>query len=125
MGPKPSEQTRFVVLSCEAAAIAVGALTRVIVVVETRDGPGSLAGLLETLAERGAGLVRLECRPGIVTWSYRFVLEFEQYFTPRGAMLLYSALGNATRGYRVIGAYPVPMPEARVNMVLRGTARAT
>ena len=98
-------QTRFVVLSREAAPLKTGVPTRMMVLLTTANVPGALSKVLVPLAERGINLTKIESRPTGEPWTYRFFLELEHSGASRDAEDALEAVRQAARSVRIIGAY--------------------
>jgi len=80
---RSDNQTRFLVIRRtdtdaipeESARPDAGWKTAVLV--ETENRPGALVAVLLPLAREGVNLSKLESRPGVTPWNYRFFLELE------------------------------------------------
>lgn len=73
--------------------------------VETENRPGALVDILLPLSREGVNLTKLESRPGLTPWSYRFFLEFEGGpEEPRTARAL-EAVEEHAHSVRVLGTF--------------------
>ncbi|MBW3628394.1 MAG: prephenate dehydratase [Gemmatimonadetes bacterium] len=112
-------QTRFLVVSRAENAERVvpsadamrGDTRKTALLIETKNVPGALVRVLLPFADRGYNLTKLESRPGIVPWSYRFFIEVE---ADTSDAELGAAIGEArefTSLFRVLGSFPRWMGE--------------
>ena len=73
---------------------------------ETANAPGALLRLLRPFADRGVNLSKLESRPDVEPWSYRFFIELDGAAdAPEVRQALEEAEESATV-LRVLGSYP-------------------
>jgi prephenate dehydratase len=115
---RSDNQTRFLVIRrTDADPLPEEALRedggwKTAVLVETENRPGSLVEVLLPLANEGVNLSKLESRPGITPWSYRFFLELEG--DPRGKAVsrAMSDVTRVARTVRVLGSFH-PWPAAK------------
>jgi prephenate dehydratase len=98
--------TRFVDLAPGAPAAEPDA-DKSSICFSTAHRPGALALALTELGLRGANLTRIESRPGISAWSYRFYVDLLHEPGPDG-----------------VGRILEPMPAAMKDLVRLGTYRA-
>jgi prephenate dehydratase len=108
---RSDNQTRFLVirrtdtdpLPEEATRPDAGWKTAVLV--ETENRPGALVAVLLPLAREGVNLSKLESRPGLTPWSYRFFLELEG--DPRGEAVgrAMAEVAKVARTVRVLGSF--------------------
>jgi prephenate dehydratase len=108
---RSDNQTRFLVirrkdgppLPGEDARADAGWKTALLV--ETENRPGALVDILQPLAEGGVNLTKLESRPGITPWSYRFFLEFEGSPSPDAVERALQQVRARAQSVRVLGTY--------------------
>lgn len=71
--------------------------------VELEHKPGSLAGVLNSLAATGANMTKIESRPiGETPWHYRFFIDLE---TSTGPEPIEAALRVYSRNFKLLGRY--------------------
>lgn len=73
--------------------------------VETENRPGSLVEILLPFSEEGVNLSKLESRPGVTPWSYRFVLELEGIPHDDAVERAMAKTRERARSVRVIGSF--------------------
>jgi chorismate mutase/prephenate dehydratase len=99
--------TRFVVVAGEPRQCDPSVPCMTSVVFATRHEKGALASCLDTLAEHGINLTKLESRPQPnKPWQYYFYVDFEgSTAEPRTAEALES-LKRTARFVKILGSYP-------------------
>jgi prephenate dehydratase len=102
---RPDNQTRFLAIAREPARLAAGAPARTAVLLTTANVPGALLGVLMPLAEQGMNLSKLESRPALEPWSYRFFLEMEHAADDPAAAAAIAEIGRRARSLRVLGTF--------------------
>lgn len=108
---RSDNQTRFVVIRREESAPLPGEARRkdlgwkTALLVETENRPGALVDILLPLSEGRVNLTKLESRPGVSPWSYRFFLEFEGDAEDQGASRALDLLRERARSVRVLGTF--------------------
>lgn len=102
---RPDNQTRFLVLSREAAPLPRGVPARTLIAATAKNEPGSLLRLLTPIAERGLNMVKLESRPTGEPWTYRFLVEFEHASDDPAAVEALKHVRREAASCRVIGTY--------------------
>ena len=108
---RSDNQTRFLVIRREETepfpeeSLRPDSGWKTAVLVETENRPGSLVEVLLPLANEGVNLSKLESRPGVTPWSYRFFLELEG--DPRGKAVsrAMSDVTRVARTVRVLGSF--------------------
>jgi prephenate dehydratase len=116
---RSDNQTRFLVIRradtdpLPEEAVRPDAGWKTAVLVETENRPGALVAVLLPLAREGVNLSKLESRPGITPWSYRFFLELEG--DPHGEAVgrAMAEVAKVARTVRVLGSFH-PWREAQV-----------
>jgi prephenate dehydratase len=76
------------------------------VLLETANSPGALVRALQSFADRGINLSKLESRPAEVPWTYRFFLEFDTEAETEAAQAALADLATHATSVRVLGSYP-------------------
>jgi prephenate dehydratase len=107
-------QTRFLVVSLpEKAERAVpseaasrGETRKTALLVETKNVPGALVRVLLPFADRGYNLTKIESRPGVVPWSYRFFIEVEADTSDAEVGAAIDEAREYTSLFRVLGSFP-------------------
>jgi prephenate dehydratase len=104
---RADNQTRFFIVTQTGKRRRVrgrGATAKTALILEADDRPGALVELLQPLADRGMNLTKLESRPGVTPWTYRFFVEFEAGNAReiRGAL---TAIRERARTCRVLGSF--------------------
>jgi prephenate dehydratase len=95
--------TRFLAITrADAASPLPGADGRCILVAETDNRPGALLDLLTPFARSGINLTKLESRPGVEPWTYRFIIELEG---ASGAERAIAEARTAARSLRTLGVF--------------------
>jgi prephenate dehydratase len=108
---RSDNQTRFLVVRRSEAdplpeeALRADSGWKTAVLVEAENRPGSLVAVLLPLAREGVNLSKLESRPGVTPWSYRFFLELEG--DPRGEAVARAMadVAKVARTVRVLGSF--------------------
>ncbi len=108
---RSDNQTRFLVIRLNGSAALPEESHRsesgwkTAVLVETENRPGSLVDVLQPFAREGVNLSKLESRPGITPWSYRFFLELEG--DPRGDAVARAMadVAKVAHTVRVLGSF--------------------
>lgn len=111
---RPDNQTRFLVVrSAEGAAspsdagiIRRGGRPKLLLLVETRNEPGALVGVLRPFADRRINLSNLEARPGGEPWSYRFFIEVEAARDDELTRAALAEVRERAESIRVLGGFP-------------------
>jgi prephenate dehydratase len=107
---RPDNQTRFAVVTRPdgppAPEARRGGPRKSFLVLETEDRPGALVRVLAPFAEAGVNLSKLESRPGVRPWSYRFFLEVEADQDEPAARDAFERCREAAIGVKVLGSYP-------------------
>ena len=104
-------QTRFLVIRQEGTDPLPGEDARVehgwktALLVETENRPGSLVEILLSLSKEGVNLSKLESRPGVTPWSYRFVLEFEGSPADGATERAMSEVRERAHSVRILGSF--------------------
>jgi prephenate dehydratase len=106
-------QTRFLVVSrpenaesVVPAAAARGDTRKTALLVETKNVPGALVRILLPFAERGYNLTKIESRPGVVPWSYRFFIEVEADTSDAELGKAIEEAREFASLFRVLGSFP-------------------
>lgn len=73
--------------------------------VETENRPGSLVEILLPFSAEGVNLSKLESRPGVTPWTYRFVLELEGSPRDRDVEQAISQVRDRAQSVRVLGSF--------------------
>jgi prephenate dehydratase len=102
---RPDNQTRFVAIGRDAAALANGAAARTILLVTVANTPGALHRLLGPFAEHELNLSKLESRPTGEPWSYRFIIEIEHTAAEPAMTQALDAVRGFAQSCRVVGTY--------------------
>jgi prephenate dehydratase len=108
---RSDNQTRFLVVRKEGVGPLPGEGERAehgwktALVVETENRPGSLVDILLPFSEEGVNLSKLESRPGVTPWSYRFVLELEGIPHDNAVDRAMAKTRERARSVRVIGSF--------------------
>jgi prephenate dehydratase len=108
---RSDNQTRFVVVRREDAPPLPGESDRpdlgwkTALLVETENRPGALVDILLPMSLEGVNLSKLESRPGLTPWSYRFFLEFEGSSNEIGASRALEQLRELSRSVRILGTF--------------------
>jgi prephenate dehydratase len=108
---RSDNQTRFLVvrredgdpLPGESARAETGWKTALLV--ETENRPGALVDILHPMAEGGVNLSKLESRPGLTPWSYRFFLEFDGDLSREAVERALDRVRARAQSVRVLGTY--------------------
>jgi prephenate dehydratase len=116
---RSDNQTRFLVIRREGgpplpeeeARAVTGWKTALLV--ETENRPGALVDILHPMAEGGVNLSKLESRPGVTPWSYRFFLEFDGDLSREEVEVALNLVRSRAQSVRVLGTYH-PWREAPV-----------
>lgn len=107
---RPDNQTRFVAIAREAAALVHGIAARTILLVTVANTPGALHRLLGPFAEYELNLSKLESRPTGEPWTYRFIIEIEHGAGATGMARALDAVRHIAQSCRVVGTYAVGSP---------------
>jgi len=116
---RSDNQTRFLVIRREGGEPLPGEEARAeagwktALLVETENRPGALVDILQPMAEGGVNLSKLESRPGLTPWSYRFFLEFEGDPTRDEVERALDQVRSRAHSVRVLGTFH-PWREAPV-----------
>ena len=102
---RPDNQTRFLAIARARAALPRGEPARTALLLTTANVPGALLGVLKPLAEHGVNLSKLESRPALEPWSYRFFLEMEHAADDPEAAAAIAEIRGAARSLRVLGTF--------------------
>ena len=108
---RSDNQTRFLVVRREDAPFFPGEVARAgegwktALLVETENRPGALVDILLPMAQEGVNLSKLESRPGLTPWSYRFFLEFTGNPEEAAAHRALEQLRERARSVRVLGTF--------------------
>ena len=102
---RPDNQTRFVAIAREAAALTHGIAARTILLVTVANVPGALHRLLGPFAEHELNLSKLESRPTGEPWSYRFIMEIEHTAGEPAMARALDAVRDIAQSCRVVGTY--------------------
>jgi prephenate dehydratase len=108
---RSDNQTRFLVvrredgdpLPGESARAETGWKTALLV--ETENRPGALVDILHPMAEGGVNLSKLESRPGLTPWSYRFFLESDGDLSREAVERALDRVRARAQSVRVLGTY--------------------
>lgn len=102
--------TRFALISLASAAQpALTTPYKVSCAVELEHKPGTLAGVLNSLAAAGGNLTKIESRPiGETPWHYRFFMDLE--ILSGGVEPLEAALKVYCRNFKLLGRYKPSQP---------------
>lgn len=96
--------TRFVVLVPDPPVAAADA-DKSSICFSTAHRPGALALALTELGLRGANLTRIESRPGISAWSYRFYVDLLHEPGPAGIARILDPVPMAVKDMLHLGSY--------------------
>ncbi|MDQ4080689.1 MAG: ACT domain-containing protein, partial [Gemmatimonadota bacterium] len=107
---RPDNQTRFVAIAREAAALAPGVPARTILLVTVANTPGALHRLLGPFAEHELNLSKLESRPTGEPWSYRFIMEIEHTAGEPAMAHALNMVRDIAQSCRVVGTYAIGFP---------------
>jgi len=108
---RSDNQTRFVVirredvppLPEESNHAEMGWKTALLV--ETENRPGALVDILLPMSQEGVNLSKLESRPGLTPWSYRFFLDFEGNAGEAAATRALEQLRARAHSVRILGTF--------------------
>lgn len=120
---RPDNQTRFVAIAREAAALVHGIAARTILLVTVANTPGALHRLLGPFAEYELNLSKLESRPTGEPWTYRFIIEIEHAAGASGMAQALDAVRIIAQSCRVVGTYAVGSPERADHSAATSEAR--
>ena len=107
---RPDNQTRFVAIAREAAAVVHGTAARTILLVTVANTPGALHHLLGPFAEYELNLSKLESRPTGEPWTYRFIIEIEHGAGEPPMAQALDAVRDIAQSCRVVGTYGLGSP---------------
>ncbi|NQV06314.1 hypothetical protein HQ535_07170 [bacterium] len=96
--------TRFVVLRHGDAAVGLTD-DKTSVVFQTAHRPGALALALSELGLRGANLTRIESRPGLAAWQYRFFVDLVHPPGPEGHRAVFEPPLATVTDLHYLGSY--------------------
>ncbi|HEY4000238.1 MAG TPA: prephenate dehydratase, partial [Candidatus Xenobia bacterium] len=100
----PNNFTRFVVIGKPGAS--TGDADKTSIVFETKNEPGALVTVLQTCAQAGVNLVKLESRPiPGQPWHYLFYADLQTATSDPKWAGLQAALQDQTHELRVLGSY--------------------
>lgn len=107
-------QTRFLVVAPAASAgrplpaapAARGEIRKTALLVEARNEPGALVRLLLPFAEHGFNLTKIESRPGVAPWSYRFFIEVEADASLVEVTRVLEEAREHAALFRILGSFP-------------------
>ena len=102
---RPDNQTRFLGVTCEPAALAPGTRARTSLIFTTPNDPGALVRALVPLAQHALNLSKLESRPTGEPWTYRFFADVEHGAGDAQRDLALEEMCKATRTLRILGTY--------------------
>lgn len=97
--------TRFGLITASKSAVVLGNGTpyKLSCAVELEHKPGSLAGVLNSLAATGANMTKIESRPiGETPWHYRFFIDLEASTGPEP---IEAALRVYSKNFKLLGRY--------------------
>lgn len=110
---RPDNQTRFVAIAREAAALVRGA-ARTILLATVANTPGALHRLLGPFAEYELNLSKLESRPTGEPWSYRFIMEIEHTAGEPAMAHALNMVRDIAQSCRVVGTYAIGSPRKQL-----------
>lgn len=100
-------ETRFVLVAREPETVETHRPARVSLVFSVLHEQGSLSDCLQTLAEHGINLSKIESRPQPDSpWEYRFYLDLEGNLQDPKVAAALEAVRPHVRSLRVLGCYP-------------------
>ncbi|MDQ6830502.1 MAG: bifunctional chorismate mutase/prephenate dehydratase [Gemmatimonadota bacterium] len=102
---RPDTQMRFLAVSPEPAAVAIGASARTAVLCTVREGAGALVATLQPLATHGFSMSHFATRPTREPWQYQYYVEFEHEAGDVRASQALDAMRSASASFRVLGTY--------------------
>jgi prephenate dehydratase len=102
---RPDNQTRFLAVTREPAALAPGIAARTSIIFTTANKPGALLHALSAIAEHKLNMSKLESRPTGQPWTYRFFADFEHEAGDDARDRALGAMKEATLTLRVLGTY--------------------
>jgi prephenate dehydratase len=115
---RSDNQTRFLVIRTESAPPLPGeerdhdGAWKTALLVETENRPGALVDILLPMSREGVNLSKLESRPGLTPWSYRFFLEFEGGADHENVGRALEEVRERARSVRVLGTFRPWRPSA-------------
>lgn len=102
----PENTTRFLVVGKRGVQTPSGC-DKTSVIVSARNRPGSLAGLLQVLANHGLSMTRIESRPArTANWEYLFFLDIEGHCKDEAVACGLAELHEKASFYKLLGSYP-------------------
>ena len=107
---RPDNQTRFLVVTRPDGPrwerASVSGEWRTSLFAETANAPGSLVRLLVPFADRGVNLSKLESRPGLEPWTYRFFIEFDDHVQSSQVQEALAMVREHASTLHILGSYP-------------------
>jgi prephenate dehydratase/chorismate mutase/prephenate dehydratase len=119
---RADNQTRFLVVSCEAEYPPAGTPARTSVIITHEDRPGALLRVMEPLARHGIDIRRLESRPTGEPWSYLFFLDFDHLAGDPVVARVLVEMRAAARTLRILGTFPRWNPGRRGSVTMKSVA---
>ena len=102
---EPNNTTRFIVLGHQDTT-ATGS-DKTSLVVSTPNRSGAVMGLLQTFADLGISMTKIESRPSKSSlWEYLFFIDIEGHQTDPNVAEALKVLGERASFVKVIGSYP-------------------
>lgn len=101
----PKNTTRFLVIGTQQVAASGDDKTSILV--ETKNKPGALLGILKPFEDANLSLTRIETRPSRNgDWTYVFFIDFEGHDSDAKVQEVFSILEQQTVELKRLGSYP-------------------
>jgi prephenate dehydratase len=107
---RPDNQTRFLAVAREPAAVVPGVPARTSLVFTTANRPGALLHALEPIADNQLNLSKLESRPTGEPWTYQFFADIDHDAGDPRLEVTVSRMRTATQHCRIFGTYRRALP---------------
>ena len=101
----PKNTTRFLVIGTQQVSASGDDKTSILV--ETKNRPGALLGILRPFEDAEVSLTRIETRPSRSgDWTYVFFIDFEGHETDPKVQAVFSTIAEQTVELKRLGSYP-------------------
>jgi len=101
----PKNTTRFLVIGSQGVAPAGDDKSSILV--ETKNKPGALLGLLRPFEDHGLSLTRIETRPSRSgNWTYVFFIDFEGHESDERVQKVFEIIRDQSVELKELGSYP-------------------
>ena len=107
---RPDNQTRFLAVARQSAAVEPGVAARTSLVFATANRPGALLHALEPIAGHQLNLSKLESRPTGEPWTYQFFADIDHDAGDPRLDAAVSRMRTATQHCRIFGTYRRALP---------------